>query len=83
MPFHIRLGSIKKLTLEKREFFYRVPEIGIRNQTTELRREGVRKQAKMGAKGIDETISRNYSVLPTNRSTRSRIICGSMLQIQR
>ena len=70
MPFHIRLGSIKKLTLEKREFFYRVPEIGIRNQ-------------KMGAKGIDETISRNYSVLPTNRSTRSRIICGSMLQIQR
>lgn len=21
MPFHIRLGSIKKLTLEKREFF--------------------------------------------------------------
>lgn len=28
MPFHIRLGSIKKLTLEKREFFYRVPEIG-------------------------------------------------------
>lgn len=83
MPFHIRLGSIKKLTLEKREFFYRVPEIGIRNQTTELRREGVRKQAKMVAKGIDETISRNYSVLPTNRSTRSRIICGSMLQIQR
>ena len=83
MPFHIRLGSIKKLTLEKREFFYRVPEIGIRNQTTELRREGVTEQAKMVAKGIDETISRNYSVLPTNRSTRSRIICGSMLQIQR
>ena len=51
MPFHIRLGSIKKLTLEKREFFYRVPEIGIRNQTTELRREGVRKQVKNGSKG--------------------------------
>ena len=41
----------KKLTLEKREFFYRVPEIGIRNQTTELRREGVRKQVKNGSKG--------------------------------
>lgn len=51
MPFHIRLGSIKKLTLFKREFFYRVPEIGIRNQTTELRREGVRKQVKNGSKG--------------------------------
>ncbi|MDR3923113.1 MAG: hypothetical protein Q3X43_00870, partial [Alistipes sp.] len=51
MPFHIRLGSIKKLTLEKREFFYRVPEIGIRKQKTELRREGVTETGKNGRKG--------------------------------
>ena len=51
MPFHIRLGSIKKLTLEKREFFYRAPEIGIRKQKTELRREGVTETGKNGRKG--------------------------------
>ena len=51
MPFHIRLGSIKKLTLFKREFFYRAPEIGIRKQKTELRRERVTETGKNGRKG--------------------------------
>lgn len=83
MPFHIRLGSIKKLTLFKREFFIGCRKSGFGTKQRNFVGKECGNRQKMGAKGIDETISRNYSVLPTNRSTRSRIICGSMLQIQR